>query len=98
MWSAVDYVRLSGSGARGLRYHPLYGEHGTDNASVVDELALIHIEAIPDRVGQQMYNSAARAAEPLWQTGAGEVCLRASRSRRRGELVPEGTRLPLAPI
>ena len=40
----------------GCGYHPLYGQHGTDNASVVDELALIHIEAIPDRVGQQMYN------------------------------------------
>ena len=40
----------------GCGYHPLYGEHGADNASVVDELALIHIEAIPDRTGQQMYN------------------------------------------
>jgi LPS-assembly lipoprotein len=40
----------------GCGYRPLYGQHGADNASVVDEMALIHIEAIPDRVGQQMYN------------------------------------------
>ena len=40
----------------GCGYRPLYGQHGADNASVVDELALIHIEAIPDRTGQQMYN------------------------------------------
>lgn len=40
----------------GCGYHPLYGQHGADNASVVDEMALIRIEAIPDRIGQQMYN------------------------------------------
>jgi len=40
----------------GCGYRPLYGQHGADNASVVDELALIRIEAIPDRTGQQMYN------------------------------------------
>jgi LPS-assembly lipoprotein len=37
-------------------YRPLYGERGPDNASVVDELALVRIESIPDRIGQQMYN------------------------------------------
>jgi len=40
----------------GCGYHPLYGRHGADNASAVDELALIRIEGIPDRIGQQMYN------------------------------------------
>ena len=40
----------------GCGYHPLYGQRGADNASAADELALIHIEAIPDRTGQQMYN------------------------------------------
>ena len=40
----------------GCGYHPLYGRHGADNASSVDEMALIRIEAIPDRIGQQMYN------------------------------------------
>jgi LPS-assembly lipoprotein len=37
-------------------YRPLYGERGPNNASVVDELALVRIESIPDRIGQQMYN------------------------------------------
>jgi len=40
----------------GCGYRPLYGERGADSASVVDELAQIRIEAIPDRIGQQMYN------------------------------------------
>ena len=40
----------------GCGYRPLYGQHGADNASVVDELAMIRIEAIADRTGQQMYN------------------------------------------
>ncbi len=37
-------------------YRPLYGERGPDNVSVADELALVRIESIPDRIGQQMYN------------------------------------------
>ena len=36
----------------GCGYKPLYGEQGTNNASVVEELAMIRIEAIPDRIGQ----------------------------------------------
>jgi LPS-assembly lipoprotein len=40
----------------GCGYRPLYGERGPDEVSVADELALIRIEAISDRVGQQMYN------------------------------------------
>jgi LPS-assembly lipoprotein len=40
----------------GCGYHPLYGRQGADNTSTVDEMALIRIEAIPDRIGQQMYN------------------------------------------
>lgn len=40
----------------GCGYKPLYGERGVTDSSVVDELALIRIEAIPDRIGQQMYN------------------------------------------
>jgi LPS-assembly lipoprotein len=40
----------------GCGYHPLYGERGgTTNAPVTAELAAIQIEAIPDRIGQQMY-------------------------------------------
>ena len=54
LWSRL-FVCL-GLVLAGCGYRPLYGEHGADNASVVDELALIHIEAIPDRTGQQMYN------------------------------------------
>ena len=37
-------------------YRPLYGERGPDNVSVADDLALVRIESIPDRIGQQMYN------------------------------------------
>src|SRR5882724_11072901 len=55
MWSFRLFVCL-GLLLAGCGYHPLYGQHGADNASVADELALIHIEAIPDRTGQQMYN------------------------------------------
>ena len=55
MWSlrylSVAWLLLAGCG-----FQPLYGEHGVGNGAVVDELAAIRIEAIPDRVGQQMYN------------------------------------------
>jgi len=37
-------------------FEPLYGEHGADNVAVTDDLAAVRIEAIPDRIGQKMYN------------------------------------------
>ena len=53
-WSRL--LLCLGLALAGCGYHPLYGQHGVDNVSAVDEMALIRIEAIPDRIGQQMYN------------------------------------------
>jgi LPS-assembly lipoprotein len=37
-------------------FEPLYGQHGATNTPVTADLAAIRIEAIPDRIGQKMYN------------------------------------------
>jgi LPS-assembly lipoprotein len=37
-------------------FEPLYGEKGASNVAVTDQMAAIRIEAIPDRIGQKMYN------------------------------------------
>jgi LPS-assembly lipoprotein len=44
--------------ASGCGFEPLYAERTADGetASVTDELAAIRIEAIPDRIGQEVYN------------------------------------------
>ena len=40
----------------GCGYKPLYGENRGDSAAMTADLATIRIEAIPDRIGQKMYN------------------------------------------
>jgi LPS-assembly lipoprotein len=37
-------------------YRPLYGERGVAGSAASVELAAIRIEAIPDRIGQKVYN------------------------------------------
>jgi LPS-assembly lipoprotein len=55
MWWCKQLV-VVGLLLAGCGYRPLYGEHGPDSIAVVDKLAAIRIEAIPDRIGQQLYN------------------------------------------
>jgi LPS-assembly lipoprotein len=66
-------------------YRPLYGERGVDNVSVADELALVRIEAIPDRIGQQMYNMLRERLNPYGKPGDPKyvlsVTLRETRDR-----------------
>ena len=73
----------------GCGYHPLYGEHGTDNASVVDDLALIHIEAIPDRVGQQMYNMLREKLNPYGKPESAKYALSVALTETRENLFLE---------
>ena len=56
MWlsrSALLFICLA-LGACG--FEPLYGEHRGDSTTVTADMAAIRIEAIPDRIGQKMYN------------------------------------------
>ena len=56
MWSsrfALFYICLA-LGACG--FEPLYGEHRGGETTVTASMSAIRIEAIPDRIGQKMYN------------------------------------------
>jgi len=56
MWlsrSALLFICLA-LGACG--FEPLYGEHRSDSTTITADMAAIRIEAIPDRIGQKMYN------------------------------------------
>lgn len=56
MWlsrSALLFICLA-LGACG--FEPLYGENRGDDTTVTASMAAIRIEAIPDRIGQKMYN------------------------------------------
>jgi LPS-assembly lipoprotein len=55
MWWCRPLVVL-GLLLAGCGYRPLYGELGPGGVAVSEELATIRIEAIPDRIGQQLYN------------------------------------------
>jgi LPS-assembly lipoprotein len=57
----------------GCGYKPLYGDNRGDSAAVIADLATIRIEAIPDRIGQKLYNMLherltpdGRIADPLY--------------------------------
>ena len=73
----------------GCGYRPLYGPHGADNASVVDELALIRIEAIPDRTGQQMYNMLRERLNPYGKPEQAKYALSVALTETRENLFLE---------
>ena len=73
----------------GCGYKPLYGEHGTNNASVVEELAMIRIEAIPDRIGQQMYNMLRERLNPYGRPGDPKYVLSVALAETRENLFLE---------
>jgi len=56
MWSSKIVLLFLCLGLAACGFKPLYGEQGADNAAVTTDLAAIRIEAIPDRIGQKMYN------------------------------------------
>jgi LPS-assembly lipoprotein len=56
MWSSKIALLFLCLGLAACGFKPLYGEQGADNAAVTTDLAAIRIEAIPDRIGQKMYN------------------------------------------
>lgn len=56
MWSSRIRILLLCLALAGCGYEPLYGEHGATGTAVSADLAAIRIEAIPDRIGQIMYN------------------------------------------
>lgn len=73
----------------GCGYQPLYGEHGADNASVADEMALIRIESIPDRVGQEMYNMLRERLNPYGKPERPKYALKVALTERRDNLFLE---------
>jgi LPS-assembly lipoprotein len=56
MWSSKVGILLLCLALVGCGYEPLYGEHGAAGTAVTADLSAIRIEAIPDRIGQKMYN------------------------------------------
>jgi LPS-assembly lipoprotein len=73
----------------GCGYHPLYGQRGADNASVVDELALIRIEGIPDRTGQKMYNMLRERLNPYGKPEQAKYALSVALTETRETLFLE---------
>lgn len=73
----------------GCGYRPLYGKHGPENASVVDELTLVRIESIPDRIGRQIYNMLRERLNPYSQPERPRYVLRVELTESRGRLFLE---------
>ncbi len=73
----------------GCGYQPLYGQRGADNASVVDELALIRIEGIPDRTGQKMYNMLRERLNPYGKPEQAKYALSVALTETRQNLLLE---------
>lgn len=73
----------------GCGYRPLYGERGASGVSVVDELALVHIEAIPDRIGQQLYNMLRERLNPQGKPAEPKYSLKVTLTELRENLFLE---------
>lgn len=73
----------------GCGYRPLYGERGADGASVANELALVRIEAIPDRIGQQLYNMLRERLNPRGKSEAPKYALKVTLTEQRENLFLE---------
>jgi len=86
-WSRILLVLALALAACG--YKPLYGERGVDNRSVADEMALIRIESIPDRIGQQMYNMLRERLNPYGKPGDPKYVLSVTLLERRDRLFLE---------
>ena len=86
-WSRI--LLCLGLALAGCGYHPLYGQRGADNASVVDEMALIRIEAIPDRIGQQMYNMLRERLNPYGKPEQAKYALAIALTETRENLFLE---------
>jgi LPS-assembly lipoprotein len=87
LWSKVLVVLALALAACG--YRPLYGERGPDNVSVADELALVRIEAIPERIGQQMFNMLRERLNPYGRPGDPKYVLSVTLLERRDTLFLE---------
>ncbi len=70
-------------------YRPLYGERGAEGGSVAEELALIRIEAIPDRIGQQMYNMLRERLSPYGKPERAKYVLSVTLAETRENLFLE---------
>lgn len=75
--------------AAGCGYRPLYGQKGADGGTVTSELAAIKINAIPDRIGQQLYNMLRDALNPQGKPAKPLYVLSVSLSERNERLFYE---------
>lgn len=73
----------------GCGYRPLYGERGAAGESVVEELAQVRIEAIPDRIGQQLYNLLRERLNPRGKPAAPKYALKVTLTEQRENLFLE---------
>jgi LPS-assembly lipoprotein len=70
-------------------YKPLYGEHGASSAAVTADLAEIRVEAIPDRIGQKMYNMLHERLTPEGKAAQPKYALRVRLRETIDELLYE---------
>ncbi len=56
-------------GLAGCGYQPLYGERAATGKAVTADLASIRIAAMPDRIGQQVYNMLRERLNPQGKPG-----------------------------
>lgn len=73
----------------GCGYRPLYGERGAAGESVAEELAQVRIEAIPDRIGQQLYNLLRERLNPRGKPAAPKYALKVTLTEQRENLFLE---------
>lgn len=73
----------------GCGYRPLYGERGPDGSSVANELQLIRIDAIPDRIGQQMYDMLRERLNPYGKPAQPKYVLTVRLTEKRESLFLE---------
>ena len=59
-------------------FHPLYGRGGNASAEAVGRLALIHIDRIPDRLGQELHNALLDRITPMGTPSDPHYVLRVS--------------------
>jgi LPS-assembly lipoprotein len=70
-------------------FEPLYGEHRGDETTVTADMAAIRIEAIPDRIGQKMYNMLHERLTPEGRIAEPKYALRVRLRETNEELLYE---------